>query len=377
MKKKVISFIIAFVIIFCSLGQPAYAQEQKDYYLSRGGSLEIKGSTKERMSVAVITEQDINAELILYLKSSDNIHENLMRASFYIQSFQYDDEMEDYVYYEDWQRMIRPNGSAAIKVDILLLKGRTEFDLNFTDYYNKPINWTVDYEIRINDSDTYVTSMAVLKSADISPKKTKNLITSKSPENGKELITWTTSDPKVVTVDHNGTITGVANGKAVVKAKLHNGKTYQTAVTVQNPKISETRVYLTKGRGKNLKVSGNVDKVSFTSSNEKIVSVTSSGKITAKSKGTAVITAVVGSRTLKCTVTTEIPKISKTYASLRSGKKLKLKLGGTKQKVRWSTSNKSVATVNQNGEVSAKKKGKTTITAVAGGIKYHCKVAVK
>lgn len=54
----------------------------------------------------------------------------------------------------------------------------------------------------------------------------------------------------------------------------------------------------------------------------------------------------------------------------------KLNILGTSKKVKWSSSNKKVATVNQKGKVTAKKKGKCTITAKVKGKKYKCKVTV-
>ena len=49
-----------------------------------------------------------------------------------------------------------------------------------------------------------------------------------------------------------------------------------------------------------------------------------------------------------------------------------------KRKLKWTSSNKKVATVNKNGKVTAKKKGTATITVkTANGKKYSCKVTVK
>lgn len=70
-------------------------------------------------------------------------------------------------------------------------------------------------------------------------------------------------------------------------------------------------------------------------------------------------------------------KISKTKATITKGKTLQLKVKGTKKKVKWTSSKKSVATVNKKGKVTAKKAGKATITAKIGKKKYRCKVTVK
>lgn len=69
-------------------------------------------------------------------------------------------------------------------------------------------------------------------------------------------------------------------------------------------------------------------------------------------------------------------KLNKTKVTLRKGKKVTLRMLGTKKKVRWSTSHKSIATVKK-GVVTAKKKGKATITATCAKKKYTCKITVK
>lgn len=70
-------------------------------------------------------------------------------------------------------------------------------------------------------------------------------------------------------------------------------------------------------------------------------------------------------------------KISKKKATLKVGQSLQLKITGTKGKVKWTSSKKSVATVSSRGLVKAKKKGSATITAKIGKKKYICKITVK
>ena len=70
-------------------------------------------------------------------------------------------------------------------------------------------------------------------------------------------------------------------------------------------------------------------------------------------------------------------KISKTNYTLSVGSTYKLKIKGTSKKVKWSTSNKKIATVNSSGKVTAKKKGTCTITGKVNGKKYTCKITVK
>lgn len=69
--------------------------------------------------------------------------------------------------------------------------------------------------------------------------------------------------------------------------------------------------------------------------------------------------------------------ISKKKVTICTGQTIQLKVNGVKKKARWTSSNKSVATVTQKGKVSTKKKGTTTVTAKIGKKKYTCKVAVE
>lgn len=70
-------------------------------------------------------------------------------------------------------------------------------------------------------------------------------------------------------------------------------------------------------------------------------------------------------------------KLNKKNLKLTVGKTYKLKVKNLKKKVRWSSSKKSVATVNTKGVVKAKKAGKTIVTAKIQSKKLKCKVLVK
>ena len=69
-------------------------------------------------------------------------------------------------------------------------------------------------------------------------------------------------------------------------------------------------------------------------------------------------------------------KINKTKTTIYAGQTITLKASGAKN-VKWSSSNKKVATVSSKGKVTAKKKGSATITVKAGKKKATCKVTVK
>ncbi|MBQ8981722.1 MAG: Ig-like domain-containing protein [Eubacterium sp.] len=79
-----------------------------------------------------------------------------------------------------------------------------------------------------------------------------------------------------------------------------------------------------------------------------------------------------------CTLTVKkaTPKLNVTSVELPYGNSKTLKLKNTKKKVKWTTSNKKIATVNAKGKVTAKGIGKCKITAKCGKKKYTCNVKV-
>lgn len=70
-------------------------------------------------------------------------------------------------------------------------------------------------------------------------------------------------------------------------------------------------------------------------------------------------------------------KINKKELTLIVGQSDKLNIIGTKSIKSWKSSNKTVATVSKTGNVTANKKGTTTITATVDKKKYTCKVTVE
>lgn len=75
--------------------------------------------------------------------------------------------------------------------------------------------------------------------------------------------------------------------------------------------------------------------------------------------------------------TAEAAKISKKKITLKPNQVEVLSVTGTTKKIKWTSSNKKIATVSKYGIVTAKKAGKTTITAKCGKKKYKCKVTVE
>ena len=208
---------------------------------------------------------------------------------------------------------------------------------------------------------------------------------------------------KVTNVNKNGTFkltAGKKKGSAVVTVTLASKKTASFKVTVQKAAVKTTKITtttksLTLAKGatyKKLASSITVapvtskEKVTYSSSNKKVATVSSKGVIKAKKAGTAKITVKSGSK--KVVVTVKVTGVKTTKLSgvpaikkIAKGKSFKIKAAATPkntdEKITFKSSNKKVATVTSKGVVKGLKKGTATITVQSGSKKMTCKVTVK
>ena len=156
-------------------------------------------------------------------------------------------------------------------------------------------------------------------------------------------------------------------------------------------KLNQTSLALETGNTANLiatvEPAGAVGSVSWSSSNDAIASV-ADGVVTAKSAGSATITAKISTFSATCTVTVSDPYVKvasvtldKTSLELVEGDAAQLTAtvapdNATDKTVTWKSSDTKVATVSASGEVVAVAEGKATITAAAGDASASCEVAV-
>ena len=122
-------------------------------------------------------------------------------------------------------------------------------------------------------------------------------------------------------------------------------------------------------------------KATFTSSNTKVATVSSTGVVKGVKAGTATITASYGNAKATCKVTVKAPsvKFAKKTATVYKGKTVTVKATATPSvTIKYTSSNTKVATVNsKTGAVKGLKAGTVTITATAGTLKATYKVTVK
>lgn len=187
-------------------------------------------------------------------------------------------------------------------------------------------------------------------------------------------VKWTTSNKKIAKVNSKGKVTGVSKGTTTITAKV-NGKKYKCKVTIETPSLSSNSIVLINGDSYALKVNGSKQKVTWSSSNKKIATVSSKGKIKTISKGNVNIYAKVGGKKYTCKLTVETPSISNTSLSITVGDSRYIFLNGNTQKITWSSSNESVATVS-NGYIKTKNTGNATITAKVGSRTFSCYITV-
>lgn len=117
--------------------------------------------------------------------------------------------------------------------------------------------------------------------------------------------------------------------------------------------------------------------VTWASDNAEVATVDKNGLVTAKSAGKCTVSAVFpsGSRTA-CKVTVEPKGLKYKKKTIRKNARFTNVLVGAKAGVKWSSSNKKVATVNGKGVVKGRKSGTCKVVARFGGKKYACKVTV-
>ena len=163
-----------------------------------------------------------------------------------------------------------------------------------------------------------------------------------------------------------------------------------TAPVKPSVKLDKTSLTLTKGKTYTLKttVTGTNKTVSWSSSNSSVASVDKNGKVTAKTKGTATITAKVDGVSASCKVTVNEPakttiKLDKTKVTLGAGEPCTLKATvNPSQKVTWTSSNPKLVKVDSNGKLTVTKdifnyfevEQTVKITAKAGNATATCTV---
>lgn len=262
--------------------------------------------------------------------------------------------------------------------------------------------------------DTPIQSVSLPESAEVEEGYTKKLTVTYAPEeySHDDTLLWSSSDETVATVTEDGTVKGIAQGEAVITAalkedpsikaectvtvtqvkygiklseyqkELNVGETYQIPAEIVVPKDDTDTTEWISSDEKKLQitydpVNTSDDKsVTWISTDRSVLSVNADGTVTAKGPGHAKIIALVNGRGCEMEVEVFAPlqwiKLNTATGTLRLERKKELSVIYEPENttddttVQWESSDPSIATVDENGVVTAVQTGKATITATVG-----------
>ena len=235
------------------------------------------------------------------------------------------------------------------------------------------------------------------------PGDTMPLIATVLPTDARDQsVKWESSDPEKVTVDEYGNIKAIAIGSSTITATTNEGGfTAKCKVVVSNSVIKVTGIEVEEetlevGSGKKERIKASVTPSNATnngliwkSDDEKIATVSSTGLVTGVKKGTTTITVTTKDGGYEKRIEVAVDEVSLKGISMQDemtiqiGKSDKLDVTFNpvdypEKDLVWKSDDEKIATVDKNGKVSAKKIGKTTITATTkdGKKKATCKITV-
>ena len=214
-------------------------------------------------------------------------------------------------------------------------------------------------------------------------------------------LTWQSSNPDVATVDANGVVTGISEGKATITVRNSNGLSASSEVTVTNINTPITNVSLnysdleirkdsSQGLRATITPKETTDDKTLTweSNNPEVATVSSTGVVTARRPGNAIITVRTSNGltdTCNITVISQITSVHLNLTAITLDEGVSQTLRATinpsdttdDKTLTWKSSNTNVATVDQEGKVTAVKEGSATITVTTvNGKEATCTVTV-
>lgn len=206
-------------------------------------------------------------------------------------------------------------------------------------------------------------------------------------------------DGKVATVSNTGLITAKQPGTAYIIVSTTDNKisvtmTVRVLQKATGMKLSAVSIVLDVGESYTIEATFNPKtttetKIIWSTSDKSIAKVDSRGRVTAVSNGEAIITATSSNGlTAICSVKVNRPVggifLDYTEYELAVGDELELEVSFdsedvTNKKVKWKSSKSSVASVDKNGVVTAKKGGTAiiTVTSDENGMSASCVITVQ
>lgn len=220
----------------------------------------------------------------------------------------------------------------------------------------------------------------------VGPKAASNVLASAIPAEVKNLVTveYTSSNPRVATVNNAGVVTGVKAGHTIITTKVKSKADgfemeYQTVVKVDlNMKgitVSASKTSLAKGE----KVKISVNLPAAVKAAVPAVTYKATGAVSVKNgeviankagDGTVIVKIKAGGKSITKKVKFKVGDITGD-SKVKVKKSITLKVTGISGKVTWSLDKKGkkLASISKKGKLTAKKKtGKVTVTAKVGKV---------
>ncbi|MBQ7421621.1 MAG: Ig-like domain-containing protein [Prevotella sp.] len=239
--------------------------------------------------------------------------------------------------------------------------------------------------VTVNAKVVSVTSIALKKTElNLIEGESETLTATISPDNATDkTITWSSSDASVAKVE-DGIVTAVKKGKAIITAEAGT-KQATCSVEVKAPSPSSISIepssldiYLAQSVQLTYTVypaNAEYEGVEWESSDTDVVYVDNQGKVNGNALGSAVVRAKIIGTDISGQVSVTVNPVGVTSITIEApssqvlvGETLKLSVvfnptNATNRKVKWSSNNPSVLSVDDNGQVSAYSVGKAVITA--------------
>ena len=230
--------------------------------------------------------------------------------------------------------------------------------------------------------------------------ETFDIVATRNPSDTTDqtAITWKSSDTSVATVDQNGHVVAIGSGDATITASIKDvTATLQVHVSVPitNFEAVEENVSVIRGQTTYLETTitpldtTEDTTITWKSQDEKIATVNEQGVVTGVMGGSTVITGTLkNGMSIEVMVTVKTIEVQDLFFD---ADEITINIGKTGSQeliinptdatelddLTWTSSNEEVATVNEDGVVTALKKGETVITATIKNVTASYKVVVK
>lgn len=274
-----------------------------------------------------------------------------------------------------------------------------------SEFYNSGSNNSVT--VAFGSAPVFATGISLNKTeTSIQRGRTETLTATVTPNNATDrTVTWSSSDPTVASVSSDGVVTANKVGTAKITATTNDGTNLSAYCTVNVYWFATTGVTVTPESasiyvGETTTLTANVmpanasnPSVTWTSSDSGIATVNANGVVTGVSVGNATITATTaeGGYTASAAITVNPVRVTgvtlnQSTITLRTSGTTTQQLtatitpsNATNKNVTWTSNNTGIATVSDNGLVTAVAPGTTTVTVTTedGGYTATCTVKVQ